>query len=130
MNQYPSHPYYSYYPTYYGTGTGLGPIDASRALAAAGTGFVVGASAALGVNLHRVKANQMTLNEALVDTVAKGAGAGVATAAASAAASAVGGSGLTKFAVMLATATGVIYVLNSIGKQASDEVVVSPKKAK
>jgi hypothetical protein len=127
MNQYPSYPYQGYYPSFYGGGTAFGPVDTSRALAAAGTGFIVGGSAALGVNLHKVKANQMTLNEALIDTVAKGAGAGVATAAATAAASAVGGTGLTKFAVMLATATGVVYVLNSIGKQASDEVVSSKK---
>ena len=130
MNQYPSHMYQGYYPSYYTGGTGLGSIDASRALAAAGTGFVVGGSAALGVNLHKVRANQMTLNDAIVDSVAKGAGAGVATAAAAAAASTVGGTGLTRFAVMLATATGVVYLLNSIGKQATGEVVASSQKAK
>lgn len=130
MNHYPSHASRSYYPSYYPHRTALGPIDATRALAAAGTGFVVGGSAALGVNLHKVRANQMTLNEALVDTVAKGAGAGVATAAATAAASAVGGTGFVKFAVMFATATGVIYLLNSIGKQATGEVVVPAKSSK
>ncbi|MFH1114837.1 MAG: hypothetical protein V1792_13055 [Pseudomonadota bacterium] len=130
MNHYPYQSYQGYYPQYYSPGAGLGPFDASRALAAGGTGFVVGGSAALGVNLHRVQANQMTLNEALIDTVVKGAGAGVATAAAAAAASAVGGTGMTRFALMFAAATGVIYLLNSIGRQATSEVVVSSRKAK
>ena len=125
MNRYP---YYSYYPAYYGTRTGLGAVDPARALAAGGMGFIVGGSAALGVNLHKVRANQMTLNEALIDSVAKGAGAGVATAAASAAASAVGGSGVVSFAVMAATATGVVYLLNSIGRHSTEDVVVPSKK--
>jgi hypothetical protein len=116
MNRYP---YYSYYPAYYGTRTGLGAVDPARALAAGGMGFIVGGSAALGVNL---------LNEALIDSVAKGAGAGVATAAASAAASAVGGSGVVSFAVMAATATGVVYLLNSIGRHSAEDVVVPSKK--
>lgn len=128
MNRYPYQTYQSHYPGYYPTGAG--PIDPARALAAGGFGFVVGSSAALGVNLHKVRANQMTLNEALIDSVAKGAGAGVATAAASAAASAVGGSGLVSFAVMLASATGVMYLMNSIGKRAADDVVVPSKKEK
>lgn len=128
MNRYPYHTYQSHYPTYFAPRVGVGPIDPTRVLAAGGFGFVVGGSAALGVNLHKVRANRMTLNEALVDTVAMGAGAGVATAAATAAASAVGGSGIVSFAVMLATATGVIYLLNSIGKHATGEVVVPSKK--
>lgn len=130
MNRYPSQGYPGHYPAYYTPRTPAGAIDASRVLSAGGFGFVVGGSAALGVNLHKVRANQMTLNEALVDTVAKGAGAGVATAAATAAASAVGGTGIASFAVMAATATGVIYVLNSIGKTTTENVVVPSKKAK
>ena len=73
MNHYPSHTYQGYYPSPY-AGTAIGSIDASRALAAGATGFIVGGSAALGVNLHKVRANQMTLNEALIDSLAKGAG--------------------------------------------------------
>ena len=130
MNQYPSQAYQRYYPTYYTHRPVVGPIDSSQALAAAGMGFVVGGSAALGVNLHKVRGNKMTLSEALVDTLAKGAGAGVATAAGSAIASSLGGTGMTRFALMAATATGVIYLLNSIGKQAMDQVVVPSKKAK
>lgn len=130
MDGYPYHTYQSHYPTNYATRAGIGPLDPHRILAAGGFGFMVGGTAALGVNLHKVQANQMTLNQALIDSVAKGAGAGVATAAASAAASAVGGSGMLSFAVMAATATGVIYLLNSIGKRAADEVVLPSKKTK
>lgn len=130
MNSYPYHTYQSQYPTYYGAAAGVGPVNPARLLAAGGLGFVVGGSAALGVNLHKVQAKKMTMNEALVDSVAKGAGAGVATAAATAAASTVGGTGIVSFAVMLATATGVIYLLNSIGKHATGEVVVPSSKVK
>lgn len=129
MNSYPIQTHQSHYPVYYAS-RAVAPFDSSRILAAGGFGFVVGGSAALGVNLHKVRANKMTLNEALVDTVAKGAGAGVATATATAAASAVGGSGILSFAVMLATATGVIYMLNSIGKYTADEIVTASKKSK
>lgn len=130
MNGYPYYPYQGQYPTSYATRSGIGPVDPARVLAAGGFGFVVGGSAALGVNLHKMRANQMTLNEALIDSLAKGAGTGVATAAATAAASAVGGSGILSFAVMAATATGVVYLLNSIGKRTADEVVVPSKSAK
>lgn len=130
MNGYPSHTHQTHYPTYYATRAAVGPVDPARVLAAGGLGFVVGGSAALGVNLHKVRANCMTLNEALVDTIAKGAGAGVATAAATAAASAVGGSGIVSLAVMIASATGVIYLLSSVGKHVTDDVVVPSKKAR
>jgi len=130
MDGYPYHTYQSHYPVNYFAKTGAGPFDAQRMLAAGGFGFIVGGSAALGVNLHKVQANHMTLNDALIDSVAKGAGAGVATAAASAASSAVGGSGILSFAVMAATATGVIYLLNSIGKRPASDVVLPTKKTK
>lgn len=129
MNQYPSYSYQGYYPNYYSQGTPAGTVDAKRAMAMAGLGFVVGASGALGVNLHKMRANQMTLSEAVVDAVAKGAGAGVATGAASAAASMVGGSGALRFVVMAAAATGVVYLLNSTGRSES-QTVVSSKAAK
>ncbi len=130
MNMYPYQSYQGPYPTYYAQRTWGGTIDARQALNAAAMGFVVGGSGAFGVNLHKVRADQMTMNDAIVDAVAKGAGAGVATAAAHAAVSSVGGTGILRFAVMTAAATGVIYLLNSIGKQTAGDTVVAPKKTK
>lgn len=79
-------------------------------------GMVVGSTTAMGVNLHRVQKEEMTLNEAFIDSLAKGAGAGVATAAAAATAGVVGSRGLVNLAVILSTATGVGYLLNSVGE--------------
>lgn len=80
-------------------------------------GTVVGSTAALGVNLHKVKNDELNMGEALTDSLAKGAGAGVATAAATAAVQAIGGSRVTSWVVLLAAATGVGYAMNAVGKK-------------
>lgn len=91
-------------------------------------GTVVGGTAVLATNLHKVQDNQMTMKQAVVDSLAKGAGAGVATAAAAAVASAVRGGAILSLALMVATATGVGYVLNSVGKSVSEKAVGSSEK--
>lgn len=70
----------------------------------------------------------MTLKHAITDSLAKGAGAGVATAAGAAVASSVGG-GLMSFVFLAATATGVGYLLNSVGKSVSEKAVSSQKES-
>lgn len=91
-------------------------------------GTVVGGSAALAANLHKVQGNEMTMKEAVVDSVAKGAGAGVATAAATAVVSSVRLGSFASFVLMVATATGVGYVLNSVGKSVSEKASEAAKK--
>jgi NADPH:quinone reductase-like Zn-dependent oxidoreductase len=80
-------------------------------------GTVIGATAALGANLHRVRQEELSLNEAMVDSLAKGAGTGVAAAVATAAVQSVGGSRVTSWVVLLAAATGVGYAINLSGKK-------------
>lgn len=91
-------------------------IQPSMVLTTGMFGMIVGSTAAMGINLHKVREEEMSMSQAIADSLAKGAGAGVATAAAAAAVRAVGGTGLTNIAVLLATATGVGYLLNSMGQ--------------
>jgi uncharacterized membrane protein (DUF4010 family) len=90
-------------------------------------GTVVGSTAAMGANLHRVRNNELSMSEALADSLAKGAGAGIAAATATAAVQAVGGGRVTGWIVLLAAATGVGYVINTVGKKAAAETGKSKK---
>ena len=99
------------------------------AMAAGVFGTVVGGTAALAANLHKVQDDQLTMKQAFVDSLAKGAGAGVATAAATAVVSTFRFGSITSLLVMAATATGVGYVLNSVGKSVSEKSAVDAKKA-
>jgi len=80
-------------------------------------GTVIGSTVAMGLNLHKVQSEEMSISEALTDSLAKGAGAGLAAATATAAAQAIGGGRVTNWAVMLATATGVGYAINMLGRK-------------
>ena len=91
-------------------------------------GLIVGGTSALAVNLHKVQDKQMTSMEAATDSLAKGAAAGVATATATAVASSITGGGFLSLALMVATATGVGYVINSVGKSVSEKVSGSSEK--
>ena len=129
----PSHPSQNHpqaspaaYPAYR-TSTYVYP--GRTALSAGIFGTVVAGSAALAENLHKVQDKQMSAQEAFADSLAKGAGAGVATAAATAVATAVGGRGILSFALMAATATGVGYMINSMGKSISEKVVSTTAKS-
>lgn len=82
-------------------------------------GGVVGATAALGLNLHKVQNKELTMSEAVADSVAKGAGTGIAAATATAAVQTIGGGRTTSWLVLLATATGVGYAINTIGKKST-----------
>lgn len=90
-------------------------------------GTVVGGSAALGMNLHKVRSNEMTMEQALSNSLAKGAGAGVATAVGAAAASTISG-GFMSVVVMAAAASSVVYLLNSMEKSGSEKVKSVSKK--
>ncbi|MEZ4528777.1 MAG: hypothetical protein R2941_22930 [Desulfobacterales bacterium] len=112
MYTYPVYKYQTASPT----------LPSSRYVLNAGIlGTIVGGSAALGVNLHKVRKKEMTVEQAVSNSIAKGAGAGVATAVGAAAASAVSG-GLLSVAVMAAAASSVVYLLNSGGKSGSEKV--------
>lgn len=117
---YPIHQTASYYPvqqpTYHLARTTTPALYPTAVLATGVIGAVAGSSVAMAVNLHRVQDNQMTMLQAGIDSLAKGAGAGVATAAGVAVAKAVSGGSLVTLLVMLGTATGVGYMLNAVGK--------------
>lgn len=75
-------------------------------------GMIVAGTGTLGANLHKVQAGEMGMGEALSQSLLHGAAAGAATAAASAAASSFTKGGLLGLGAMLATATGVSYLIN------------------
>lgn len=108
------------YPTYSNSG---------YLLKAGILGTIIGGSAALGMNLHKVKNSEMTMEQAITNSLAKGAGAGVATAVGAAAASAVSG-GVMSAVVMAGAASSVVYLLNSVGSSSSDKSKTVLKQTK
>ena len=122
-----------YYPApatyYYPARVNQAYVQPAAALTTGLFGMTVGGTVAMAVNLHRVQDNNMTIGHAMTDSLAKGAVAGVATAAGVAAARAVGSSGLTSLVVLLATATGVGYMINAVGRPAvkSSNLIKSDK---
>ncbi len=92
-------------------------------------GTVVGGTTALAVNLHKVQDKQITMKEAVAKSLATGAGAGVATATAAGVALAVHAGAFVSLALMVATATGVGYVLQSVGKSVSEKAVSNSEKS-
>lgn len=115
---------HQYNPTYQGMAaqqvlptTSLLPMPAttmqtSQVLAAGLFGLVVVGSGTMGANLHKVSDGDMTMGEAVSQSLSKGAVGGLATAAATAASTALTGGGLLGLAVTVATATGVSYLLS------------------
>ena len=91
-------------------------------------GLIVGGTSALAVNLHKVQDKQMTPMTAATDSLAKGAAAGVATATATAVTSSLTSGGFLSLALMVATSTGVAYVIYSMGKSVSEKVSGSSEK--
>ncbi len=108
--------FYPAKPTYHLARTTTPSLYASAVLATGVIGAVAGGTAALAVNLHRVQDKQISMPQAAIDSLAKGAGAGVATATGIAVARAVGGGSLATLLVMVGAATGVGYMLNAVGK--------------
>lgn len=91
-------------------------------------GAIVGGTASLALNLHKVQDDSMTMKQAFVDSLAKGAGAGVATAAGAAVATSARFGSFASFVLLVATATGVGYVLNSVGNSVSEKGVTVSEK--
>ncbi len=87
-------------------------VHTSQMLAAGLFGLVVVGTGTLGANLHKVGDGDMTMGEAVSQSLSKGAVGGLATAAATAASTALTRGGLLGLAVTIATATGVSYLLS------------------
>lgn len=85
---------------------------ASHMLSAGLFGVIVAGTSAMGTNLHKVQKGDMSLGEALSQSLLRGTAAGVATAAAFAAAGSLTRGGLLGLGVTLATATGVSYLIS------------------
>ena len=137
LQTYPQHTYPSYYtyPHYaqpmpaYPIHTAAPSLYPSAILATGILGAVATGSAALATDLHRVQDEQISMPQAVTDSLLKGAGGGVAIAAAAAAARSIGGGSLINLAVMVSMATGVGYLLTTTGRSAATKAAVSkPKK--
>lgn len=87
-------------------------VPTSHVLAAGLFGLVVVGSGVMGANLHKVSDGDMTMGEAVNQSLSRGAVGGLATAAATAASTALTRGGLLGLAVTVATATGVSYLLS------------------
>ncbi len=87
------------------------PVQTSQMLAAGLFGMVVVGTGAMGANLHKVSDGDMSMGEAVSQSLSKGAVGGIATAAATAASRTLTRGGVFGLAVTLATATGVNYLL-------------------
>lgn len=88
------------------------PLQTSQVLAAGLFGLVVVGTGTLGANLHKVSDGDMTMGEAVSESLSKGAVGGMATAAATAASTSLTSGGLLGLAVTVAAATGVSYLLS------------------
>ncbi len=85
---------------------------ANQAAAAGMFGMIVVTTGTLGANLNRVGKGEMTMGQAMTDSLAKGAIGGVAAATATAASSTLTNGGVAGLAVTIAAATGVSYLIN------------------
>jgi len=99
------------YPQYSTTVPAQTTAVASQAVAAGVLGLIVVATGTLGANLHKVQDGDLTVGEAVNNSLVKGAAGGIATASATAASTALTSGGLAGLAITLATATGVSYLL-------------------
>jgi len=95
--------------------------DANLLLDAAKTGAVVGATGAAALNLHRMRNDQVTWQQALSNTAKVGFTAGLATAAATAVGRIFVRHPVLSLAATLATGTAVMYVLTDQKKEQGDE---------
>ena len=115
---------HQYNPTYLGTAAQpvpqaaqvmqlpAAPVQTSQVLAAGLFGLVVVGTGTMGANLHKVSDGDMSMGEAVSQSLSRGAVGGIATAAATAASTSLTSGGLLGLAVTLATATGVSYLLS------------------
>ena len=87
---------------------------ASKAVSAGIFGLIVVSTGTMGANLNKVGAGEMTMGQAVGDSLAKGAVGGVAAASATAASEGLTDGGTAGLAVTLAAATGVSYLINRV----------------
>ena len=87
-------------------------VAASQALAAGMFGLIVVGTGTMGANLHKVQDGDMSMSEAVNNSLIKGAAGGIAAASATAASNTLTSGGIAGLAVTLAAATGVTYLLN------------------
>lgn len=87
-------------------------IVSAEVVAAGVMGLIVAGTGTMGANLHKVEDGDMSMGEAVSNSMVRGAAGGVAAATATAAATTLTAGGLTGLAVTLAAATGVSYLLS------------------
>lgn len=90
-------------------------------------GTVVGAATTFGANIPKVQREEIEMKAAISDSLIKGASVGIATATAVATVQTIGGSRLTNWVVLAATATGVGFAINALGKKAEAETKTKTK---
>lgn len=95
--------------------------DLMRLWSAARTGAVVGACGAGALNIHRMRNQGMTWQQALTDTATASVKAGVATAAAAAVGQMLVRNPVLSAAATLATGTATMYMLTDATKEAENE---------
>ena len=95
--------------------------DINLLMNAAKTGAVVGATGAAAMNLHHIRNNGMSWQDAATNTVKAGFTAGVATAAATAVGRMFVRNPTLSLAATLVAGTAVMYVLTDKKKEADDE---------
>jgi len=86
-------------------------VTIPSALAAGLFGLIVVGTGSMGANLHKVNDGDMTMSKALNNSLIKGAAGGVAAAGATAASATLTSGGIAGLTVLLATATGISYLL-------------------
>lgn len=84
----------------------------SQAISAGTFGLIVVGAGTMGANLHRVQDGEMSMGDAVANSLAKGAAGGVAAAGATAAATSFTSGGALGLAVTLAVGTGISYLLS------------------
>lgn len=88
---------------------------------AARTGAVVGACGAAAINLHRMRNQDVTWQQALADTTTASVKAGIATAAAAAVGQMLVRHPALSAAATLATGTATMYMLTDTTREAENE---------
>ncbi|PIE58676.1 MAG: hypothetical protein CSA33_01880 [Desulfobulbus propionicus] len=84
----------------------------SPVLSAGIFGFIVAGTGAMGAHLHRVQEGEMSITQAVADSVLKGVAGGTAAAGATAAANSLTTGGTAGLVVTLAAATGMSYLFS------------------
>ena len=95
--------------------------DMNLLLNAAKTGALIGATGAAAMNLHHMRNDGMSWQQAATNTVKVGVTAGVATAAATAVGRMFTRHPALSLAATLVTGTAVMYALNDNKPEAADE---------